>query len=43
MTFSKLEGNNYELVEENIHQCNDLYFERAKRVVDQIQILEALL
>lgn len=43
MTFSKLEGNNHALVLENIDQCNDLYFERAKRVVDQIQNLEVLL
>jgi hypothetical protein len=41
-TFSKLEGNNYQLVIENIEQCNDLYFERSKRVVDQVHNLSTL-
>lgn len=42
MTFSKLEGNNYELIIQNIEQCNDLYFERAKRVVDQVHSVTTL-
>lgn len=41
-TFSKLEGDNYRLIIENIEQCYDLYFERAKRVADQVRSLAAL-
>lgn len=39
MTFTKLEGNNYQLVAENLTQTCALYAERAMTVVDQIKSL----
>ena len=39
MTFTKLEGNNYQLVTENLTQTYELYAERAMTVVDQIKSL----
>lgn len=43
MTFTKLEGENYRLVVENINQCNSLYAESAKRIAGQVQELKHLL
>ncbi len=42
MTFTKLEGKNYELVTGNLTQSYDLYAERAMIVVDQIKTLIAV-
>ena len=39
MTFTKLEGHNYQLVTENLTQTYELYAERAMTVVDQIKSL----
>ena len=39
MTFTKLEGNNYQLVTENLTQTYELYAERAVTIVDQIKSL----
>lgn len=39
MTFTKLEGNNYQLVTENLTQTYELYAERAMTIVDQIKSL----
>ena len=39
MTFTKLEGNNYELVAGNLTQTYELYAERAIVIVDQIKSL----
>jgi len=42
MTFTKLEGNNYELVAGNLTQSYELYAERAMSIVDQIKTLRAV-
>jgi len=42
MTFTKLEGNNYELVAGNLTQSYELYAEWAMTIVDQIKILRAV-
>jgi hypothetical protein len=39
MTFTKLEGNNYQLVTENLTQTYELYADRAITVIDQIKSL----
>ena len=39
MTFTKLEGNNYELIAGNLTQTYELYAERAMVIVDQIKSL----
>ena len=43
MTFSKHEGRNYDLLVENIEQCCDVYFDRAKRVVDEVKNLGSII
>ncbi|WP_367850018.1 hypothetical protein [Rhodoferax sp. WC2427] len=40
MTFTKLEGNNFQLVTENLTQTYELYAERAVTIVDQIKSLK---
>lgn len=40
MTFTKLEGSNYQLVTENLTQTYALYAERAVAIVDQIKCLK---
>lgn len=42
MTFTKLEGKNFELVESNLTQSIELYAERAITIVDQIKTLRAV-
>jgi hypothetical protein len=39
MTFTKLEGNNHDLVIENLTQTYDLYAQRAMTIVDKIKAL----
>lgn len=40
MTFTKLEGNNFQMVTENLTQAYELYAERATTIVDQIKALK---
>jgi hypothetical protein len=36
LTFTKLEGDNHQLVRANLNQCYELYADRATTVVEQI-------
>jgi hypothetical protein len=41
MTFTKLEGNNYNLVAENLTQTYELYAERAMVIVESIKLVKS--
>jgi len=43
LTFGKLEGENYNLVVDNLDGCHRQYAERAKRIVTKIEELSSLL